>query len=288
MTIYAGAGFIRRNYEKINCLLLFIFMTLVLFTGCNTAQTQDSDAKVRPFSIETLEEDFELSFSDDFDTFDTSKWEKCPEWQRQNVGGYWKDEYSFTENGNLVIKCGLEKGIPYSGAVRTSGKFEQGYGVYKIRFKVHKASGLWFAFWLMGHDQGNSGEKAVNGAEIDIFEVISNAPWKSETEKQYLNTACHWDGYGDSHGSAGFKHFIDDSFYDVWHEEIFVWEKDGYSLFLDGELIWESDGSDFGGICTKKNYMKITAEFGTWNGDIIESELPAYMYVDSVKVYKRK
>lgn len=48
----------------------------------------------------------------------------------------------------------------------------------------------------MSDKVSNIGNGAVDGGEIDIFEILPNAPWQAEGKKTYLNSAVHWDGYG--------------------------------------------------------------------------------------------
>lgn len=233
------------------------------------------------------------TFSDNFEgeQLNPRKWEKCPEWQRQDWGGFWNNNFSKVEDGHLVISAGRKEGKLLSGGVRSCLKYEQGYGLYKIRFMIDKkTSGLWYAFWLMGHTVGNIGGGAVDGGEIDIFEVLPNDPNQPVGKKNYLNSAVHWDGYGPEHKSKGSQFYIDDSFYGQWHEVTFEWTKDYYKAWLDDaeEPYWNTEGQAeaYGGIVRKKNYMKITAEFGKWGGNVDDEALPAHMYVDYVKVYK--
>lgn len=233
-------------------------------------------------------------FEDEFegDKLDSSKWEKCPEWQRQDHGGYWRHNCSKVEDGKLVIEATKSGSTWVSGAVRSRARFEQNGGVYQIRFKIDKKTeGLWYAFWLMGHTVNSVGSGAVDGGEIDIFEVIPADPWARPGQKMYLNSAVHWDGYGSAHKSCGSKFYIDDSFYDQWHTVTFEWTPEYYKAYLDESETpyWNTEGQAqrYGGIVTKKNYMKITAEFGKWAGNVNAEALPAHMYVDWVKVYKR-
>ncbi|MCQ2575476.1 MAG: glycoside hydrolase family 16 protein [Treponema sp.] len=231
-------------------------------------------------------------FSDDFDgdTLDSTKWEKCPEWQRQDLGGYWCNDYAYLKDGNLVLEANKAGDKLLSGAIRSKGKFYQGYGLYKIRFKAEKSSGCWYAFWLMSETEEIINGTATTGAEIDIFEILSNDKNFPEGKQSYLNSAVHWDGYGKDHKSTANQHFIDDSFYDKWHEVTFEWTPEYYKAYLDDakEPYWNTEGEaeKYGGINTKENYVKITAEFGKWGGPLIDNLLPAHMYVDWVKVYK--
>ena len=178
--------------------------------GCESMNNINSDEEDIGTDLGTSLEAIEFAgknylptFYDDFtgSELDSLRWEKCPEWQRQDLGGYWKNECTSVEDSCLVIKA-LKKGNTLiSGGVRTKAKFEQKCGLYKIRFKVEKASGLWYAFWLMTDKVSNIGNGAIDGGEIDIFEVLPNDPWMPEGKKTYLNSALHWDGYGNAHKS---------------------------------------------------------------------------------------
>ncbi|MBO4416314.1 MAG: family 16 glycosylhydrolase [Lachnospiraceae bacterium] len=232
--------------------------------------------------------EYTLTFSDDFDSFDTGKWGYCPQQIRQDVGGVWRDSCSKFENGNYVITCDVAaNGTPISGGIRTRSKFEQTYGLYHMRFKMEKSSGLWYAFWLMTDKMSGAGNGngAVDSAEIDILEVV---PRTGE-----FCTTIHWDGYGWYHKKRGETTFVDDNFFGKYHEIWFLWDKDGYRLYLDGTdescLMFDMPGKEYGdGTCAVPCYLKITAEYGTWGGDIDKSKLPALFYVDYVRVYKEK
>ena len=230
---------------------------------------------------------YSLTFSDDFNgnSLDSSKWEKCPEWQRQDLGGYWDNDCSYVRDGNLVIECRNNNGRLESGAIRSRGKFQQNKGVYKVRFMAEQSSAVWYAFWLMTDAEANIGNGAVDGAEIDVFEIIGNDPWEAAGRKRYLNSAVHWDGYGANWQHNGSQHYVDAEFFGQWHEATFVWTDAGYKLYVDGNLIWDANGANYGGTCQTENYIKITAEFGEWGGPLNNALLPAHFYVDWVKVY---
>ena len=235
------------------------------------------------------------TFYDDFNgqTIDSKRWERCPEWRRQE--GQWSNQCSYVEDGNLVIEARQFGSSLMSGAVRTRGKFSQKRGLYKIRFKVtRKTEGLWYAFWLMGPGQANVGNGAVDGGEIDIFELVPNDTGKPEGRRNYINSAVHWDGYGDSHRAFASQKLINDSFYNTWHEITFVWTSEYYKAYLDDETepYWTTEGqaSSYGGIVDAENYIKLTAEFGSWGGDVSKAHenLPSRMLVDYVIVYQEE
>ena len=234
-------------------------------------------------------EKYVQTFFDDFsgDDLDLSKWKRSPQQERQpnmKNHGWWKDECSYLEDGKLVIEAKRDGDLLISGAIDTKGIFEQSHGLYEIKFKCQKTSGLWYAFWLMGeNDEAHIGNGATNAAEIDVWELVPNEP---NDGPNFFKSTIHWDAYGAEHKSAGTETYNpSDAFYDEWHVAQFVWGKESYKLFLDGKLMWEMPGEKFGGMCEGKNHLIISSEFGEWGGKIDDNLLPAKMYVDYVKVY---
>lgn len=253
-------------------------------------------------------------FSDDFNgtELDSSKWEKCPEWERQEQmknHGWWSDDCSSVKDGCLVLECKKSKdGRNISGGIRSISKdgarimFKEAKGLYEIKFKVEEGSGFWYAFWLFGdNDDAHIGNGARNAAELDCFELLpGKSPWKyngkDSNEPGRLMTTIHWDGYSAEHhkmkGTDGIK-VTDENldFYNSWHIYQFEWEDDVYNCFLDGKLLWSMKGSEYGeAICEAAAYMKITMEFGEWGGEIdsvICGGGSRKMLVDYVKVYKK-
>lgn len=269
------------NYK--NIFITGIFTMIVLLAGC--ASGNDVETSGIPDSYDL--EDYELTLFDDFngDTLDTSKWELCPEWPRQDHGGYWENDCAYVENGNLVLEARRGAKHLESGAVRSIGKFEQSGGAYQIRFKAEKKSGLWSAFWLMYYGSSDTDGKAAKDGEIDVFEIISN-----DYGKKYLNSAVHWDGYAASHKSKGAQYIIDDSFYEQWHTVTFFWGNEYYMAYLDDSETpyWKGKVSEYGGPAVSPHYIKITTEFGKWGGPVEDAQLPSYFLVDWGKAYKRK
>ena len=231
---------------------------------------------------------YELVFSDDFDYFDGTKWAHCPEQERQDAGGVWRNSCAATENGNLVITCGIDwNGTPISAGIRSTGKYERAYGLYHIRFKAEKADGLWYAFWLLTDKVSDNtvGNGATDGAELDIFELV---PYTGE-----FGMSVHWDGYGKDHKSRSEFGHVDDDFYGKYHDGWFLWDEYGYRFYLDGtdesHCLFDFPGEEYGdGTCTVPCDMIISAEYGTWGGEIDSSKLPAHFYVDQVRVYEEK
>lgn len=258
------------------------------------------------------EKKYELAFYDDFDgtELDSTKWEPCPQWERQahmKNHGWWANECVSVKDGNLVLESKKREsdGKLISGAVRTISQnysrtmFKQQKGIWEIKFKAEKASGLWYAFWMMAdNDEKNIGNGAVNGAEIDMFELLPGKSWwkkngRDVNEAHRLMSTIHWDAYGAAHkmqGTDGINVTDDDpDFYDKYHVFKFVWTDEGYTSYLDDKELWFMEGDKFGGTCQKEGYTKITAEFGDWDGPTDEAILNGgskKFYIDYVKIYK--
>lgn len=232
------------------------------------------------------------TFYDDFEgtELNLENWKKSSEEERQasqKNHGWWKNECSYLENGNLVIEAKIKNGKNISGAIETKDLFEQSHGYYEIKFKCEKTSGLWYAFWLLGHnDDEHIGNGATDAAEIDCFELVPNEPWNGPN---YFKTTIHWDSYGEqSKACDSGPYKVDNSFYDNFHTAIFIWGDTNYDFYLDGKLLWSLDASKndekhFGGMCNGKNWIIISSEFGEWGGELNPKLLPAKMYVDYVK-----
>lgn len=223
--------------------------------------------------------EYELTFEDDFegDRLDQTKWHLAPEWQRQDIGGYWRDSMTEVKDSNLVLWANIDDdGTPISGAIRSKGIFEQAFGYFECRMKFHKTTGFWGAFWMMCGDVCKEDGSAESGVEIDIIE-------SGYRNKGAVNHALHWDGYGDAHKQLA-QIIPDEGQYDgKYHTYALQWTKDAYIFFIDGKETWRTSEC---GICDKPGYLKVTTEFGTWATPIVESELPDCVKVDYVRVYK--
>ena len=254
--------------KRISALLLAAL--LLLLPSCG---------KGEPVIREINGKKYELTFEDDFDgtKLNKKKWSLCPEWQRQDIGGYWDDDMVSLRDGNLVLTASFrEDGTPISGAVRSIDKFTQKGGYFEARIRVQKASGFWGAFWLMDPNMKNEpGNGAEDAAEIDImesFDVYSGG----------INHAIHWDGYNEYHKSA--THAVyDPAYYEGFHTYALEWTDSEYIFFIDGAETWRTSSP---GMCQNELYIKLTTEFGSWAAPLLRDQYPDEFLVDYVRVYK--
>ena len=262
--------------------VLLISLTAGRYAACNTAPETAQPEK----EVLLSGEKYTLAFSDEFDSFDSGKWAYCPEQERQDAGGEWRNSCTSVSGGDLVITCDVDgSGTPISGAIRSTGEYERKFGLYHIRFKAEKADGLWYAFWLLtdSMDDSTVGNGATDGAELDIIELV---PHTAE-----LCTSVHWDGYGKDLKSCCELTHVTDDFYDTYHDLWYLWDEHGYSLYMDGlgedSLVFDLPGDRYGdGTCAVPCDLIISAEYGIWGGDIDRKQLPAHLYVDFVRIYE--
>ena len=249
-------------------LIILCASGLFIFSECNSSKQKNAEAQ--------------LLFEDNFDgsVIDAGKWEKCPEVERQGASE-WKNENSYVENGNLVLKItphDSKENFVYTGAIRTRGFYQQTYGYFEARIKFPVCSGTWGAFWLMYGPGSTVNDSGKDGTEIDIIESIKNQEGKA-------NSALHWDGYGDGHKSEGMSYPGTDIYNGDFHTFALDWNKDGYVFYIDDVEKWRTSA---GGVCEVPLYIKLTAEAAPWSGTINMDELPKFVLVDYVKVYDKK
>lgn len=264
----------------------------VALTGGTAAFVSCSSAETETVTINGIE--YVETFYDDFDgdELDDSKWETCPEWDRQG-GSHWNPgNVSLDGSGNLLLKADYIEGskLLQCGAVRTLGKFEQQYGYFEIRCKLQTKDGFWSAFWIMPPENSDAVPGGGDGTEIDIFEQVNVNRPTTNGKPRVFNHVVHWDGYGASHRSIPKTSKSKVDIYDgEYHTFAVDWSKDAYEFYIDGVLSAAISASDIpGGTSAVKQYMKITLESGSWSGSADREDMPDYFIVDYVKAYQRK
>ena len=227
----------------------------------------------------------ELVFNDDFNgtELDGTKWERCPEWDRQGKS-HWDNALSYLDGeGNLILGMEWNESTQLvdCGAVRTAGRFGYGYGYYEISARFTEHYGAWGAFWIMAGNVGSEINGAADGVEIDVIETIDN-------QNGIYNHNVHWDGYGDAHRAAPPALLSQLNIYDgEYHTFGVLRAENGYFFYIDGTLsgivpAYRVDA------CPDNGYLKLTCEAAEWSGagtDESFASLPAKMEVDYVRVY---
>jgi len=219
---------------------------------------------------------WKMVWNDEFNgkEVDGKKWEKVGDGKRRNA--YWlKKNAALDGKGNLVIRSLKEEDGRFScGGIRTRDRFLHAFGYYEIRCKLPREVGTWAAFWLYAPCVGKVGNGGKDGAEIDIFEGV----WRDRDE---VNVAVHWDGYGKAHRSWG-KRVKTPGANRGFHTYGLHWTPEEYIFYYDGKEIARTSA---GGVCQVPLYIKVTTEIGKWAGDITRAKLPDEFVVDWVRIY---
>lgn len=266
--------------KRVLSLALAAVSLCLILTGCG-------DKNAEPHYVP---KEYKLAYSDEFNgtELDESVW--TVEQHGIRRGGYWSPEQVRLENGNLVIETAYKEGVEdpgyYSGAIRWNTQ-RATYGYYEARIKIRNIRGQWPAFWLMPDTFGEEDGRAVDGAEIDIFE--SAVPYIYQYHMHY-----------DNYKSKKKKITRLDNLYDEYHVFALDWKKDSMTFYYDGNVLEEITDPDLisatpvamwfsteiGGKADKDGNPK-PGIFWVGNGVITESEdlLPANYEVDYVRVY---
>lgn len=254
---------------------------IAMLSAQQAQQTQPAEDNYKNIEIEG--KNYTLSFEDNFEgnDLDETKWERCPEWKRQDLNNYWDNSMSYLDGeGNLIIGMSYDESSDrfLSGGVRSKGRFEQAYGYFEIRCTVNTVPGYWTAFWLMGESVGDETKGGKNGTEIDIMET----PY---LEKGEVQNTLNWDGYGSAHKSLGNVTKV--NIYDgEYHTFSLLWTENEYVFCTDGKETWRTNASEAQGTCEVPLYLKITSETGSWTGIPDPKDLPDLMKIDYVRVYR--
>ena len=226
-----------------------------------------------------------ILFEDNFDgnTIDNTKWKKCPEWVRHDGINVWENDLSYLDGeGHLVLRVEWDEETQMikSGAIRSMGLFESGYGYYEASIKFPVVEGVWGAFWLMCGDMSIVNGSAADGVEIDVIESIRN-------ELGMCNSALHYDGYGKDLKSLTSGSHIYNIYDGEFHTFALERSEHGYTFYIDGIVTWDVSPRECAP-CPENGYMELTLEAAKSAGGGNEnclSALPAEMLVDYVRVY---
>ena len=202
-------------------LISALFISILVCFGFNKNDISETEENYK----------WKLTFEDNFDSYDNSKWINHFErgnrtiWSNKELQWY-KDENVKVENGilNLIAKKEniygkdneSEKNFEYtSGMICGSKSFEQAYGKWEARVKFPFSKGFWPAFWLVP-------KQTPSLPEIDIFEYFG-------IEENKIWSNHHW-GLDYPNWGGAYKDKTDPFYYQEGKETI--------GDFSDNWMIW--------------------------------------------------
>ncbi|MFX1679436.1 family 16 glycosylhydrolase [Mitsuaria sp. CC2] len=195
---------------------------------------------------------------------------------------YYRRENATVENGQLVITAKREDfgGMRYtSSRMTTQGLAQFKYGRIEARIKAPSSSGMWPAFWMLGSNINSVGWPA--SGEIDIMEHVN-----ADSD---IHGTIHWQGPDGGHASYGGHtptNVADYHIYAVeWDEKTIRWFVDGRQFHVVDITNSVNSTEEFHRDFFLLLNLAVGGNWPQWNID--ESRLPAKMYVDYVRVYKK-
>nr|DAW63471.1 MAG TPA: hypothetical protein [Caudoviricetes sp.] len=251
----------------------------VYFVALDTAPLYDTDA-------------MELIYSDEFNgngDIDHSRWTR-----EVHEAGWTNDEAqyytdridnSYIENDKLVIKAMKEAyGNGQYTSARLISKESFLYGKFDIVAKLPTGKGTWPAIWMMPSDN-LYGEWPKSG-EIDIMENVGKDP-------EWIHGSLHSEKYNFRNGNQVTKKVSIPTNYSEYHTYSVIWTPE-YLEFLVDEVSYQKHSYDEAvepyrwkayPYDKPYNILLNLAIGGNWGGEIDDSIMPSFFYIDSVKVY---
>ncbi|MBL7835917.1 MAG: glycoside hydrolase family 16 protein [Bacteroidetes bacterium] len=206
-------------------------------------KTKYNFQKHRPRIVPLLSDTgvWQLTFEDDFDTLNLSKWRRGQAWGEfhpEHPHQYYSSDMIKTKDGLLYLggqykpktfkSADSSISIPFAiGLINSDISFQQKYGYFEIRSKNPKGPATWPAFWLTGATKWPP--------EIDIFEMYGRKSGKN-INNQYAT--IHY-GKSGSH-SRGFlskKVNLPNNTDTAFHVYGCEWTPQAIKFFTDGRLI---------------------------------------------------
>ena len=251
---------------------------------------------------------YKLVWADEFDEEgqpDPCNWTYEHGFVRNEELQWYQPDNARCENGQLIIEGRRErkknprykpdsknwkenrKYSEYTSASLTTRRLHSWmYGRFKMRGRIDTRAGLWPAFWTLGVE----GEWP-NCGEIDIMEyyrgmLLANAAWG--TEKRWVP---EWDDI-----RTPITDFNDPNWSEKFHVWRMDWDADSIELYVDDLLLntidlKETINQDEQGENPfhQRHYIILNLAIGgTQGGDPSETEFPAKLEVDYIRIYKKE
>ncbi len=195
--------------------------------------------------------------------------------------------YASQTGGNLLLRMDnaviAGDNVPYhSGGIQTTSKFSFTYGRVEVRAKFKQGQGSWPAIWMMPEEPVSYGGWP-NSGEIDIMEHVN---YENVVHQTVHNGAVTGSGGGSSATSSSAYNTAD---FNVYAME---WSPTAVKFYLNGSLRYTynkpANATSAQWPYDKPFYLILNQSGGAgWPGAINNADLPFWMEVDYVKVYKQ-
>lgn len=249
-------------------------------------------AIILPLSAQNNYKERILIFEDDFngpsEIPDTTKWSLIPRgygnWDRHMSESY---AQAYQKDGSLFLIGELSDGQYLTGGIETRGKFDFEYGIVECRARLARnPQGGHNAIWMMPSPPA---ERWPKGGEIDIMEHINK-------EDKVYGTIHSW--YADRmyHYKDPQSHVevpIDKDAWNVyglrWTPEHLTFTVNGNPYFTYPNLHLEGEDGFYQWPFNHRFFLILDQSLGgehTWAGEIDDSELPAILEIDWIRVYQ--
>lgn len=261
---------------------------------------------------------YRLVWSDEFDTdgSPSAVWSYQHGFQRNQELQWYQPQNAVVRDGCLVIEGRREtvqnplfsadspdwrQNRPQadytSACLTTQHSFCFQFGRVEVRAKIPTARGAWPAIWLLG----NQWEWPANG-EIDVMEFYLKNDQPSILANTCWGGAERWQPVWNE-SVTPLTHFTErDS---CWTQRFHVWwmdwNRESIRIFLDGELLGETDlrltrNQGYGGNSENPfntteagfgHYLLLNLAIGSNGGVPDDAAFPLRYYIDYVRVYQR-
>lgn len=232
---------------------------------------------------------WKLVWSDEFDResiIDTLIWSKIPRgrspWKKYMTNC---DSCYAIKDGNLILRGIANYGwendsVPYlTGGVYTKGKNLFKGGRIEIRAKLIGAKGAWPAIWMVAENQ-----PWPYGGEIDIMERVNHDDFVYQTahsnytynlKMKYPEQAHTYPISMNDYNIYGVDIYQDSLVFSVNRQRNFTYPR--INTTKEGQFPFY-----------QSYYLLLDMQLdSSWTGNVIKEELPAEMWIDWVRYYKK-
>lgn len=264
-----------------------ISSAVAFFAGCSHSASPAGD----------IPEGWTLEWEENFDspTIDTTVWSRIDrgtaDWNNYMSKA---DTCYDLRDGNLLLRGiaayeGYGDSVPYlTGGLYTKGKKAFLYGRLDIRARIKGVQGSWPAIWLLPDPAfADSATDCAwpNGGEIDIMERLSLDTIAYQTVHSYYTLTLNRPD-NPPHGSTG---PIDPDGYNTYSVEMYP---DSLRFLINDihTFTYPRIDTEFEGQFpfSTPYYLLIDMQLGGgWVGEVKPDGLPAEMFVDRVRFYRR-